>query len=836
MKRACLLCLLQFSALAWSQSGSVLSTNRITNQAPAILAPISALHPDSRTQSKILGQYGNLSLSFEANHGQTDGRVKFLSRTGEYTLFLTADEAVLRMRDSAADKGTSKATRAVRASGTGATDPYGVLRMKLRNANRAAKISGVDELEVTSNYFMGNDPSKWQTDVPSYSKVKYEGIYSGVDLVYYGNQHQLEYDFVVAPGADPSLIAFDVRGAKRILSNADGDLIFKIGKDEIRWRKPVVYQEKDGLRQFVAARYAVTAVNRVKFELAKYDANKTLYIDPLIYSTYLGGSGADFGYGIAVDAAGNTYIVGETQSNNFPATSGAFQQDYSGSDGNAFVSKINPAGTALVYSTYLGGSVSDAGTGITVDASGNAYVVGTTTSADFPVTEGAFQTSYGGNGDAFVTELNPTGSALVYSTYLGGSEGDEGWGIALGSSGNVYVAGSTSSTDFPTKNPFQPVYGGGETDAFVTELNSAGSALVYSTYLGGSETDRGNGIAVDSVGDAYVIGYTNSTNFPTVNPLQPAYGGDYDAFVTKLNPAGSELVYSTYFGGSGADYGFGIAADSSGNAYVVGTTYSGDFPVTPGAFQTLCGSKCGKYGDAFVAKINSAGSAPAYSTYLGGSGNGDRGSSIAVDSASNAYVTGSAGEKFPTTPNAFQRHLGGKATDAFVTKFNATGSALFYSTYLGGSVGTFGCAIAIDSSNNAFVTGYTNSTDFPVTPGVFQPTFGGDFDVFVTEIPVLAATATTVMSSPNPSTAGQPVTFTAMVSSTVGPPPDGEAVSFMKGKTVLGTGTLSGGSASLTISTLKVGTTSVKAVYGGDSSFSGSTSKALKQVVDQAAN
>jgi hypothetical protein len=280
--------------------------------------------------------------------------------------------------------------------------------------------------------------------------VKYEGIYSGIDLVYYGNQRQLEYDFIVAPGADPHRIAFDVTGAKRIRRGAQGELVFKMGEDEIRWHKPLVYQEKNGSRREIAAHYAITATNRVGFKLAKYDASRPLYIDPLIYSTYLGGSGYDYGFGIAVDSAGNAYVAGSTNSANFPTTPGAFQTTCCG----AFVTKINPTGSALVYSTYLGGSGEDSGHSIVIDSAGNAYVTGTT-GPGFPVTSGAFQTAYGGNSDAFVTKLNSTGSALVYSTYLGGTGQDFSHGIAIDSVGNAYVTGWTSSTDFPAMNPLQ---------------------------------------------------------------------------------------------------------------------------------------------------------------------------------------------------------------------------------------------------------------------------------------------------------------------------------------------------------------------------------------------
>jgi hypothetical protein len=340
MKRAYLVCLIQFltATFFWSQSNPISDIHQNANvlprgvASPVFTSPIAASPADPKAQAMIVDQYGKLPLSFEANHGQTDGRVKFLSRTNGYSLFLTADEAVLALNGQKVstskengNKGKIANTPSPLRSGTAVTKSGGVLRMKLRNANAAAKVTGEDELAGTSNYFLGNDPAKWRTNVPTYAKVKYEGIYSGIDLVYYGSQRQLEYDFIVAPGADPHHIAFDIRGAKQIRQDAHGELVFKVGDDEIRWHKPVVYQEQDGTRWEIAAHYAITDRNRIGFELAKYDARRPLYIDPLIYSTYLGGSETDQGYGIALDSAGNAYVTGHTISTDFPTTPGAFQ-------------------------------------------------------------------------------------------------------------------------------------------------------------------------------------------------------------------------------------------------------------------------------------------------------------------------------------------------------------------------------------------------------------------------------------------------------------------------------------------------------------------------------
>lgn len=696
--------------------------------------------PDPSIQGKVIETYGKLPLSFEANQGQTDAKVKFLSRGSGYTLFLAGDEAVFSLRGSKVKSDASPSTHRLHQSAVGPTT-NAVLRMKLVKANPAAKVTGADQLPGKSNYFIGNDPTKWHNNVSTYEKVKYEGIYSGIDLVYYGNQRQLEYDFVVAPGADPHRIQFDIHGAKKIKRDGNGDLVLQFGNGEVRWHKPVVYQEKDGTRHEIDGRYVIKHRHQVSFDVAGYDSKRPLTIDPALgYSSYLGGSGYEFATGIAVDGSGDAYVTGLTASTDFPVTPGAFQMTCGGgcsNTGDAYVTEFNPTGSTLVYSTYLGGSGSDAGQGIAVGSSGNAYITGQTYSPDFPVTPGAFQTTCsgcsGGYRNAFVTELNPAGSALVYSTYLGGSggygdgsDGDLGYGIVVGGSGNVYVIGTTSSTNFPvTPGAFQPNCGGGCNgfpDAFLTQLNSTGSALVYSTYLGGSLDETGLGVAVDSVGDAYVTGNTDSTDFPvTPGAFQTTCGGgckNYqgDAFVTEFNPAGSALVYSTYLGGSSLDIGEGIAVDSSGNAYVTGLTESTNFP-TMNPFQPAYG---GGQDDAFVTKLNSTGSALVYSTYLGGS-NSDQASGIVVDSAGNTYVAGSTSStNFPTMNPSQGANAG--SDDAFVSKFNPTGSALVYSTYLGGSGGDEAIGIAVDGSGDAYVTGTTSSIDFPTTPGAFQTT------------------------------------------------------------------------------------------------------------------
>ena len=768
--------------------------------------------------------YGKLPLRFESNVGQTGAEVKFLSHGSGYTLFLTSSEAVL----------------ALKKSGPRPNDGT-LLRMGLVGANSRAQATGVEKLPGTVNYFIGNDPKKWRTNVPTYGKVEYRNIYPGIDLLYYGNQQQLEYDLVVAPGADAGAARLGISGAGKIKIDSGGDLVLDTSGGTVYLRKPIAYQQTANGRQSVEARYALGGAGQVAFEIGAYDHAKPLVIDPvLIYSTYLGGSGSENFYsqinaGIAVDSAGSAYVSGYTRSTDFPTVnpiqpSNVFQ--------NAFVTKLSPDGSSFVYSTYLGGSGQDLGTGIAVDSSGNAYVTGQTASPNFPVTTGAFQTTRpttGFNPSTFVTELNSTGSALVYSTYLGGSLSDGGSAIAVNSSGQASVTGYANSTNFPTTLGAPQTTRNGLQNAFVTTLAAGGGSLVFSTYLGGKLLEQGFGIALDSSGNIYVVGKTVSSNFPLVNPLQAVYGGAGDAFVAKYNPTTSTLVYSTYLGGSAVEYGFGIAVDSLGSAYVTGLTQSSDFP-TASPYQSALFGVAGSNEGVFVSKLNPAGSALVYSTYLGGgyyvTNQYDQGYGIAVDSNGAAYVTGLTGSgNFPTV-GSLQPNNG-----PFVTMFNPAGSALVFSTLLGGTGGGgAGTGIAVDASGNVYATGYTGA-NFPTTPGAAQTVFaGGGTDAFVVKLTALAASTTVLISSSNPSVAGQQVTFTATVSPSAANAntPTGTLV-FKDGGTPVWSASLTNGKATFLTSGLSVGNHTIRASYGGDSNFAPSVSASLTQTVNQAA-
>jgi len=731
---------------------------------------LSAVAPGAE---QVPAAYGQIPLSFEANQGQTAAEVNFLSRGNGYALFLTPTEAVLSLHRS----GSGPSQNAV-------SVPTDVLSMQLIGGNPVATATGLDQQAGTSNYLIGDNPNQWQTNIANYGKVEYDGVYPGVNLVYYGNQQQLEYDFVVAPGSNPGAIKLGFQGAGSVTLDAQGDLVLHTSGGDVVEHAPAVYQQTAGGRQAVSGNFVLEGNDRVGFQVGAYDTSEPLVIDPVLsYSTYLGGSGGDAGSGIAVDASGDAYVTGSTGSANFPTTSGALSGNLAGTE-DAFVTKLNASGTAIVYSTYLGGSGYDNAYGIAVDASGDAYVTGLTQSANFPTTGGAFQSQFLGSQDAFVTKLNATGTALVYSTLLGGSTGgDYGTGIAVDVSGDAYVAGVTGSANFPTTaNAFQRTsYSGFYSGAFVSEINTSNSgskSLIYSTYLGGTSGDPGysttldteaQGIALDSSGNVYVTGETASDTFATTagafqttNPKYP-YGVNtvaYSAFVTKINPSDSgsaSLAYSTYLAGTYDESGDGIAVDASGDAYVTGWTMSSDFPTTAGALQPALAAAANN-DNAFVTELNATGSALVYSTFLGGTGN-DFGNGIAVDASGEAYVTGSTqSTNFPTA-NPLQSTYGG-GQDAFVAKLNAAGSSLVYSTYLGGSGGDMGSGIALDSAGNAYVTGTTGSTNFP-TSNPLQSANGGSDDAFVAKI---SQSAGFTLSSPANVTAGG--TFNVTVEAT----------------------------------------------------------------------
>lgn len=683
---------------------------------PSATTPLSVRNPSAPNgeQRKLAaGLYRKAPLSFEANQGQFDPSVKFLARGPGYQLHLTPTEAVLSLkRDANATVNKQSEKDFSSRANTRRPSRDDAIRMRLLGARSNPLMRGEDVLPGKVNYLLGNEPRAWRTNVITYGKVKYEKVYQGIDLVYYGSQRQLEYDFHLEPGADPEAIRLGFEGVKGTeVDPATGDLIMRLsGGAMVRQHKPVLYQEERGMRRPVEGRFVVRGRNQVGFEVGDYDKSRALVIDPvLVYATYFGGDGDEGTAGIAVDSAGSVYVTGFfSTSAGFPVTAGAFQTTQNNANGNGeiFITKFTPDGTGIVYSTLLGGSSSDSSSGIAVDAAGNAYVVGWTVSPDFPV-RNAFQSTLRGFADPFVTKLNATGSDLLYSTFLGGSGNfDYGSDIAVDASGNAYITGDTGSVDFPvTPGAYRtthirlldPV---GDQDGFVAKLNtnaSGAASLVYSTFCD-VHSSYSNSLDIDAAGNAYVTG-----NFS----LQRAR-------VQKLNAAGSALLYSFTLPDTGADSSAGlhptaIAVDAGGHAYVTGLTNSPGLMIVNG-FQPAIGG--GSF-DGFLVKLNPSGTAILYSTYLGGN-RLDVASAVAVDTAGNAYVVGDTSSvNFPTR-DAFQNFKIGEirltGSDIFIAKINtnsAGADSLVFSTYYGAtSYDEAASGVVVDAEGNIYVTGF----------------------------------------------------------------------------------------------------------------------------------
>jgi len=672
-----------------------------------------------------LNLFRELPLYFIENKGQVNGEVKYYAKLSGMNVYFTEEGIVYQFIRKEAEM--AKVENII---------------VKFVGANKKVKIEGLEESEAKVNYFIGNNPEKWIREARTYKKVIYRELYPNIDLVIYGKEGKIKNEYRVRRGGRVKDIRIKYEGVrglriKGLRDKGEGGLEILLERGKIEEGAPLSYQIIDGKREEVKSEYALINNNTVGFKVEKYRKEKELIIDPeLIYSTYLGGSHYDRGQAIAVDGNGNVYVTGYTGSSDFPVTSGAYDTTFNGG-WDVFITKLNSTGSSLIYSTYLGGSCDDYSYAIAIDGNGNVYVTGYTASSDFPVTSGAYDTTFnGGWYDIFITKLNSTGSSLIYSTYLGGSNTDCGYAIAIDGNGNAYVTGDTISSDFPVTSSAYDTTFNGDFDVFITKLNSTGSSLIYSTYLGGSRYDRGQAIAVDGNGNAYVTGGTGSPDFPvTSGAHDTTLGFAYDAFITKLNSTGSSLIYSTYLGGGFIDSGYAIAIDGNENVYVTGGTGSSDFPVTSGAYDITLGFTSDGLitKDAFITKLNSTGSSLIYSTYLGGSSD-ESGYAIAIDRNGNAYVTGvTDSSDFPVTSGAYDTTFNGGG-DVFITKLNSTGSSLIYSTYLGGSSDESGYAIAIDRNGNAYVTGYTTSSDFPVTSGAYDTSFNGSFNVFITKL------------------------------------------------------------------------------------------------------
>jgi len=675
---------------------------------------------------------------FIENKGQWPSEVLYLAKVGGMNAWITNSGVVYdyyQINRNYNESETMKMTpdKKQEFEGKNTSIKGHVIKMQFVDANNYSSHSGNNQQSGYFNYFIGNEKNKWASDVPLYGDIAQNEVYKSVNVKYYFDGNSIRYDYIVKPGADLSQIRLKFEGQESINVNEAGELVLRTSLGEVTNGKLYSYQTENGIKSEVTCRFKNNTDGTISFEANSYDRNKELTIDPLVYSTFLGGSNNEVGSSIAINGSGNAYLTGYTNSSNFPTTTGAYQTIFYFSY-DAFVTKLNPAGSALVYSTLLGGQGKDYGFSIAIDTHGDVFITGETSSSNFPITTGAYMTIIGGLSDAFVAKLNPTGSALVYSTFIGGNSGDLGTSIAIDTSGDAYITGQTGSSNFPTSTGAFQTNLGGPDNAFETKLNPTGSALVYSTYLGGNDEDAGNSIAIDANGNSYITGITNSTNFPTtVGAYQPVFGGvsgAYDAFVTKLNPTGTALVYSTFIGGKDDDQGKSIAIDGYGDAYITGQTFSSNFPTTSGVYQSASGGNT----DAFVTKLNPTGSALVYSTYLGGNDN-DFGYAIAIDTAGNAYISGqTASSNFPTTLGVYQSILGG-GIDAFIAELNSTGSVLIYSSFLGGSTTDYFNSIAIDASGNAYMTGQTYSSNFPTTTGAYQINLYSIYsDAFVTKL------------------------------------------------------------------------------------------------------
>jgi hypothetical protein len=741
---------------------------------------------------------------FIENKGQWDSKVLYLVRLENLDAWITRDGVVYDYYKIVNNKEGSNNIDRIKFDNPSERDFPGrkghIFQMQYLNNQIPIEITdnsinGSGKQETYYNYFIGNDSSHWASNVSLYKEILITGVYDNIDVRYYiedktdindnipekpGIISHLRYDFIVHPGADPSQINIIFNGQDGLIINPAGELVIGTSLGDIKQSGLTAYQDNLGSSSFdscgsnhydyenkaelylnnpqftgiIPAGFIMLSDKTIGFSVGNYDRTKDLTIDPLIFSTFIGSGGEDCAFAMTIDNSGCSYITGYTSSTTYPRTYGAYDQSYNGGAFDIFVSKLSSAGTYLVFSTYIGGADIDCGYGITLDGVNNVFITGYTWSSNYPTTPGVYDELFnGGYRDAILTKLNISGTGLMFSTFLGGT-GDD-YGISTVSlSGNNYIAGSTWSSNFPTIAGSYDISFNGSEDVFLSKMNSTASILTYSTYIGGTGADECHQVVIDPSGCGYITGHTASTNYPTTGDSysQIYNGGGWDGFLTKFSSTGGELTYSTYLGGIGEDYGFALTIDNSNNPYLTGPTWSGNFPISYGAYDT---DYNGGPLDAYICKMNTTGSGLVYSTFIGGSLL-DQSYSIDLDNANNAVITGitSSNNDFPVTIDAFDKTFNNTITDTtsydvFVSKVNSTGSQLLYSTYLGGIHDDESYALAVNQDNTIIVTGITNSIDFPASPGAYDPTFnGGNYDVFVTRL-------TLVSSSPLISTLGE---------------------------------------------------------------------------------
>jgi hypothetical protein len=707
--------------------------SRVSAEQSSISAAASSVEQEDAAASAP-----SAPMMFVQNVGQFADEVAYQIPSGGRSISLTEEGIWINVQEPAADNTAIAMLQDAESSGSAVH-----LKLSFPSANPHPQMEPMKRLNTHVSYFIGNDPQQWRADVPVYTGVRYVDLYPGIDLEVTSRDGAWDWRMVADADANLADVRLKVEGAQEL---ALQDAAFLRVKTELGdFSLPLL--ELDSA--FTTAQERSSTLNEVTqvrisgseilFPFTDADQHSTIASsqgmpDSLVYSTFLGGSGEDYGYGIAVDSSGNAYVTGYTSSSDFPAVQSSYDISFNGGNTDAFVVKLNAAGTDLIYATFLGGSGYDEGSSIALDGAGNAYVIGYTGSytgsSDFPTISGSYDISFNGIADAFVVKLNTDGTDLVYATFLGGTDADKGSSIALDVDGNVYVTGYTQSNGFPTSPGYDTTYNG-DYDAFAVKLNAGGTDLIYATFLGGSGYDKGFGISVDGAGNAYVTGETTSSDFPTISgSYDTTFNGDYDAFLVKLNAGGTDLIYATFLGGSNEDDGYSIAVDGDGNAYVTGLTDSSDFPTISGSYDTTFN---GNY-DAFSVKLNASGTNLLYATFLGGSYS-DGGSSIALDGEGNAYLTGSTSSSdFPTVSGSYDTSYNGNE-DAFLVKLNTDGTDLIYATFLGGSYPDGGSTIALDVDGNAYVTGYTYSSSFPTGPGYDTTYNGGDNDAFVVNFP-----------------------------------------------------------------------------------------------------